>query len=84
MNLWMSSDLDLYSYYMIRLRQPPRGLEGPAVGCAGLAERVATGEKRSFSTAGELIGVLTLWAEQDVARRAELGAPTARVASGRD
>jgi hypothetical protein len=45
-------------YFIVRVR---RGPDLSAGECAGVVERVGTGEKREFRTSAELIRALTEW-----------------------
>jgi hypothetical protein len=57
----MADDLELYSYFMVRVRHPSAGdPRGPAA-CTGLVERLDTGEKRAFGSADELQRLLVSW-----------------------
>ena len=48
----------LFSYFLVRLRRTAAGLEGHL---AGLVERMGTGEKRSFTSADELLALVSGW-----------------------
>ena len=50
-----------FAYYMIRLSQPRVEVGGGDGELAGMVERLATGEKRSFESAGELVQLLGAW-----------------------
>lgn len=47
-----------YAYVVLRVRRFDRGAD---VGLVGVAERLGTGEKRSFATGEELLRLIALW-----------------------
>jgi len=53
--------VEQFAYFMIRVRREPTGAPGGRL--AGIVERLASGEKRSFDTGAELLDVVTGWAE---------------------
>ena len=54
----MPQQMELFSYFMVRVHRSPAA-ERPC--CSGLVERLDTGEKRTFSSAEELVGLLAGW-----------------------
>ncbi len=56
--------MDRFSYFMIRVRQPltPDRSEAGAP-LAGVVERLASGEKRSFESGVELLRLIGTWPE---------------------
>jgi hypothetical protein len=50
--------MEQFSYYMIRIRHDSPG-DHPAEQLAGVVERLATGEKRSFADCDELLRLLS-------------------------
>lgn len=53
--------MDHFTYFMLRLRHPVETAAGPAV--TGIIQHLATGEKRVFGDAGELVELLLAWSE---------------------
>ncbi len=51
--------MDEFSYYMIRIHRAP--VEHRPESLAGVVERLATGEKRSFADCDELLRLLGGW-----------------------
>ena len=61
---------EMFASYMIRVRRPRASGDGAEL--AGVVERLATGEKRSFESAGELAHLLGAWPQ----RRRSIEGPT--------
>jgi hypothetical protein len=61
--------MPLFDYFMVRITRT----EEPAQ-LAGLVERLGTGEKRSFSTGEQLLGLVAAWAGPDPNLPAPMGA----------
>lgn len=53
--------MDHFTYFMLRLRHPAETAAGPAV--MGVIQHLATGDKRVFGDAGELVELLLTWSE---------------------
>lgn len=60
--------MPLFDYYMVRVTRT----EEPAH-LAGLVERLGTGEKRSFSSGEQLLGLVATWADPDSNLQVPLG-----------
>jgi len=72
--------MDQFSYYMIRVqhaRHSPADPHAPAnhraEPLAGVVERLATGEKRSFADCDELVRLLNGWSEGPTNMRTSSG-----------
>jgi hypothetical protein len=50
--------VERFNYFMVRIRRPG---ERPDASFSGLVEQLATGEKRSFGSAEELIRIVRSW-----------------------
>jgi hypothetical protein len=50
--------VERFAYFMVRIRRPD---ELPDDSFSGLVEQLATGEKRSFASAEELIRIVRSW-----------------------
>jgi hypothetical protein len=57
----MAEDLELYSYFMVRVRHASSPDPRSPAPCTGLVERLDTGEKRVFASADELLRLLGTW-----------------------
>lgn len=53
--------MERFSYFMIRVAQPDAESATPAGRLAGVIERLASGEKRTFDGADELLLLVTAW-----------------------
>lgn len=51
--------LERFAYFMVRIRQEPGGASAGPV--TGMVERLATGEKRNFSSGAELLETVRDW-----------------------
>jgi hypothetical protein len=52
--------MPLFDYFMVRITRTEESAQ-----LAGLVERLGTGEKRSFSTGEQLLGLVAGWAGPD-------------------
>lgn len=59
-DLHLTRDLELYSYYLVRIRHRPTAERSvPVLG--GVLERLDTGAKRAFADGEELLVLLRAW-----------------------
>ena len=53
--------MERFAYYMIRMAQPHEDSASDAERVTGVIERLASGEKRTFGNADELLRLVTEW-----------------------
>jgi hypothetical protein len=58
----MENDLELYSYFVVRLRHPRSSEAEP---WTGVVERLGAGEKRGFSSPEQLVQLLLRWSRPE-------------------
>jgi hypothetical protein len=58
----MENDLELYSYFVVRLRH---GRSSEAAPWTGVVERLGAGEKCAFSGPDQLVQLLLRWSRPD-------------------
>ena len=61
--------LPLFDYFMVRVTRTE-----DAAQLAGLVERLGTGEKRSFSSGQQLLGLVAEWSSSDSKLQVPIGA----------
>jgi hypothetical protein len=69
--------LPLFDYFMVRVTRTE-----DAAQLAGLVERLGTGEKRSFSTGQQLLGLVAEWANSESKLQAPMGSGNPTMGSG--
>jgi hypothetical protein len=62
--------VERFTYFMVRIRRPA---ELPDATLSGLVEQLATGEKRNFASAEELIRIVGSWPDAECKIRCRPG-----------